>query len=305
MLNISSKPTQNVTILIHNRLKALGVICLCVGSLLILFGQGTGRASAWWLVLFGIISCTIVAVLLSQCCCCICCFWGSPVLNTVQEETPGDNNIKAENSHTFNRELTILVWLGLIIITTFIGMIGSWVVAGAIWSPYVVDQVFAGLLAAACMAIPVFAVLKRDQLVLPKQRPRRFPSSIYAQKAYNGCRECCFWTQLVAVLFIAFITAWNACVLGGGLLHLNEPGLMFETTDPATNSHVYCIEGDGDESKPTVLFLHGYLGSSLDASWVSQNQQFIDTGQHPLKRQLSIRIILIIIYNNSDQFIHS
>ena len=90
------------------------------------------------------------------------------------------------------------------------------------------------------------------------------------------CRFCCGCCGLPTLMFLVTVCAWSNVEEPG---YSTPLGALVETapTDPIL--HVNCDkEGSYDPTKPTVLFLHGYLGSSNDAVWVHRDPAFGATG---------------------------
>ena len=89
----------------------------------------------------------------------------------------------------------------------------------------------------------------------------------------SGCNAACSVLTIVGLvlyLFVLFLAVWHG---GGSANHLNDviaPGVFLSL--PWGRVHWYCT-GEADSPSPgTVVFLHGYGGSSLDISWVQRSK---------------------------------
>lgn len=89
------------------------------------------------------------------------------------------------------------------------------------------------------------------------------------------CSACCSYTWLTLALALAVLAAWHAAAKASYATRPTMPGVLVEAPNaPAT--HIYC-EGT-NASLPTVLYLNGFYGSSLDPAWLRREPSIAASG---------------------------
>lgn len=109
-----------------------------------------------------------------------------------------------------------------------------------------------------------------------------------AEDTYYCCCTCCTsfcCCSACALPFLACILAvamFSACASSHGLVSgdLAFPGARVRPSMGGPVIHVLCEDpvGGVDPSKPTVVFLHGWMGSALDASWLRADPAVLAKG---------------------------
>jgi pimeloyl-ACP methyl ester carboxylesterase len=157
--------------------------------------------------------------------------------------------------------------------------------AGNEWQRYKSDQIVAGVVS----LLATFICLQ----IIRSIRSSWNISNPNIQT--TGCLTCC--CTVVGLPMLAFCTLlvlWNS-TLNVHTMRLAPPGKLVSTTEITSDGmkvagptiHLYCTatnhdgsvhEGSYNTSLPTVLFLHGYGGSSLDAQSVRDNPTYKEHG---------------------------
>jgi hypothetical protein len=187
---------------------------------------------------------------------------------------------RLDSSFKFSARAESACRLLAFIAIAILGVVVAWAsVANAAypWSDYIATHVltsFTALLFAAASVVLVCAAHYEHVCLdaCSAQDPASLEASQPTQrrKHTSGCTGCglCCCCSLLGLMFITCLCTWNALALSS---YLTPPGAMIATPDNPT-IHLYCSPpGQYDATKPTVLFLHGFLGSSLDAEWVRRD----------------------------------
>jgi pimeloyl-ACP methyl ester carboxylesterase len=189
--------------------------------------------------------------------------------SVVSESITIDNAANIPQPLVKNRMLSLLITcqvlsLCAVCVAQFVAAL---VAAGAVSTNYVGDHVLMACLSIVLAAFGVF-LLKLIRTASPPTRK-------------CSCSFCCGAPCLLGlVIVLSFLSLWHTCMKANGLLVTNlPPGRLVKTsgnTSPAI--HIWCDDDGKNKSAPTVVFLHGFLGGSLDATWVRRDPAFLKTG---------------------------
>jgi hypothetical protein len=146
--------------------------------------------------------------------------------------------------------------------------VAAFVVAKAMPGMYQADRAISGLLSAA-IATSCFLLVHLMRLDCMPRPPPRLP------------RACCYVSQATLLLVVLVISLWHLTALHQGSV-LTPLGTIITTKDSANGDrevHLLCDPGDGSSglTKPTVVFLHGFSGSSMDAARVRRDPVYTAT----------------------------
>lgn len=199
-------------------------------------------------------------------------------LNTHASKKDGKNTCCLTTS---THHLIIITLIVIICIIFFVSSIVLFVGASKEWPKYVLDQALAGIVAlGAVAACALFLKGIHESWKIHSKREQK-----------TGCWTCCCATCGVPTIAICMVVIlWNSS-MNASTMVLVPPGILVKTENGPT-LHLYCTpslktsDNSGGSSTrteynktlPTVLFLHGYGGSSLDAQGVREAPKFIESG---------------------------
>jgi len=177
----------------------------------------------------------------------------------IDKDERGTNTPGASNKMWYLM-VSLLVSLCFVCSAQFIAAI---VAAGAVSANYVADHVLMACLAIVLTALGLF-LLKTINT---------------ASERTCSCSCCCVPFLLGLVFVLATLSLWHTCSKANGLLATNlPPGRLIQTSDGSPAMHIWCDDQGKNISAPTVVFLHGFLGGCLDATWVRRDPAFLKTG---------------------------
>jgi len=250
-------------------------------SLVLLWLIGVSAVGALFSVAFGALYLawallTLGLLVLGCCCCCRPSTEAGPedgveggVENGVLSSEGGaeDGIITGEDGSSGGGTTGIRfldIALGLVAALDAVIAVTAFVAAGYTYREYAADYILLGVLSLAAMVILAVAALAL--------------TSVNPVPRSNGTTAGA-GLLMALLLVLQLIALWSLCALTGRYTSPGMVGQQQQISDGGPAMHVYCINSRVvDPSLPTVVFLHGFLGSSLDASWVSSDPTFLAQG---------------------------
>jgi len=90
----------------------------------------------------------------------------------------------------------------------------------------------------------------------------------------SACCLCCSYVLLVVALTLSLLAAWHAAAKAAHPVRSTKPGKLVQAADGPT-VHIFC--GGSNASLPTVVYLNGMYGSSLDSMWLRRDSAIMDS----------------------------
>lgn len=88
-----------------------------------------------------------------------------------------------------------------------------------------------------------------------------------------ACRTCCSSCSMPLLILFACFGAWNATQQSAYITPIGD----LVATDGEPTIRIDCT-GTYDPTKPTIIFLHGWVGNADNAIWVRQDPRLLATG---------------------------
>eukprot|EP00750_Incisomonas_marina_P000634 INCI10445.2.p1 GENE.INCI10445.2~~INCI10445.2.p1 ORF type:complete len:602 (-),score=92.43 INCI10445.2:906-2711(-) len=191
-------------------------------------------------------------------------------------------------------------WLVLMAVVGAVFFVVAAIDAALLTGPEAPDQAFAAFVSLTLSVVCSLAIIvqfsnfkknnartatKGDQTSSTGQ-PRQFVPGLFDADVADADRccasPCCFRfcsvLGLPLLLLLAVLILYNETVEVKQLLTLPPPGQIIYV-DGFPPAHLLCENDENSKpGDPTVLFLHGFLGSALDASWIARDPAFKETG---------------------------
>ena len=187
-----------------------------------------------------------------------------------------------------------LIFFYIILLIFILQIVSSLICIFTLKNLYVIDYVLTLLL---CSTFTIFVIrhfffknkmITKNNFYGQKSMQQQF---ILRSKTYQPFKACCcetccvsycFYIGLPIIVFFCFITMIDTVSLNDSYMNPNLDSSLGIVAGK-TNGHklfFQCTpEGkDINKSQPTVLFMHGWSGSSFDAVHVSRDPKFVATG---------------------------
>ena len=173
--------------------------------------------------------------------------------------------------------LYLIVTMGIWSILFF-----AWFIAGAVlsskgWQAYQADAGLGAVVSLIAMAVSLSTAGVLWCGCGRSTAPRKV--SVKLPQAGRQCAFCCSCAGLPILMLLVALGTWHACSKAA-YLNMPPPGVLVKTAS-GLSVHLYCEGGEGgyvNQSMPTVLFLHGHLGSSLDWTWLKRKSELQHSG---------------------------
>ena len=163
-----------------------------------------------------------------------------------------------------------IIWNVILSLIFAISTVVMCVGAAREWRLYMVDFILASivsLVASFACVIVIRGVISSWNTSNPRMQT-------------TGCWTCCCaLCGMPMVVLCTLVVLWNT-TMDVHTMGFAVPGVLVSTSNgDGPTLHLYCTDGDSyNSSLPTVLFLHGYGGSSLDAESVRKSSNFVASG---------------------------
>eukprot|EP00928_Gymnodinium_smaydae_P016034 TRINITY_DN15977_c0_g1_i1.p1 TRINITY_DN15977_c0_g1~~TRINITY_DN15977_c0_g1_i1.p1 ORF type:complete len:516 (-),score=33.61 TRINITY_DN15977_c0_g1_i1:110-1468(-) len=158
-------------------------------------------------------------------------------------------------------------WPGVFALIGCCIVVASLVIVGELESRYIADYVLGAVFVALCSIVCVCIAFQFSRTTIA-------PSNSAHGKCWVGCCSLCWLPFLV---LLASLMLYNLCMKASDLTSYDPPGVLVSVVPDELDIHVYC-NGEYNESRPTILFLHGFLGSSLDVDRLRRHPDILATG---------------------------
>jgi pimeloyl-ACP methyl ester carboxylesterase len=161
----------------------------------------------------------------------------------------------------------VLAWLGSLAALFGCMAIVFLVGAGREWRTYIADQTLAAL--SSLVGAIVCAVVAHGL------RLRKKATTAVATRCWASCCACC---GLPVLIICVIVVLWSNA-MDVQTMALAPPGVLVparSSDDPTL--HLFCSDAGHNASLPTIVFLHGYGGSSRDAHAVRTDPRFTASG---------------------------